>query len=246
MRSLPSLLIVSVLLCAGCAADSYGRYGLGEATEVVGASIETLGGAGRLLRAGPIDADAIVTLYDEAGTAYVNRQRQTYRLGAGTLDAEAALPEGPWSAHIRAGAAPSLEAGAALSAERRELLLKALDACQHRVRGPLNLLNVSGTGETAGKPQRVHLPGMEVFRVPVTGGDQDVKAYYFDARTYLLRLVSAGADQAGGEGTVTVYTYRVGPDGMAFPSRLRVVKIGRNVLVGDTPVLDVDFHHVTF
>jgi quinolinate synthase len=38
MRVLPSLLIVSLLLCAGCAADSYDRYGLGEATEVVGAS----------------------------------------------------------------------------------------------------------------------------------------------------------------------------------------------------------------
>jgi hypothetical protein len=212
----------------------------------VGSSVDALGGAGKLLNAGPIHADAVVTFYDDDGTAYVNEHHQVYNLRAGTLRAHAELPDGPWTARIAAGGAGSLDARVAMSPQRRGLLLSALRTCQHRVRGPLNLFNVCATGETAGKPRRVHLPGMELFRVGVSGGDEATRAYYFDAQTYLLRLVTVGADTPGADGTVTLYTYRVSGSGEAFPSRLAVMKIGKHVLVGDTPVLEVDFQRVRF
>jgi hypothetical protein len=212
---------------------------------VVGNAIDAIGGADAMLKTGPISVDAVVTLYDESGTAFVNQDHQVYNLPAGTLSAEAPLPEGGWKARATNDSARFISTGA-LPPTRRQPLLAALRICQHRVRGPINLLNVSGSGEVAGAPQREHLPGMDVFRVPVTGGANDVKAYYFDAETYLLRLVTAGGDAPGQKGTVTAYSYQVGPNGKAFPSRLTVTKIGENVLIGDDPVLEVDFRNVRF
>ena len=62
----------------------------------------------------------------------------------------------------------------------------------------------------------------------------------------MLKLVTAHADAPGKDGTVTLYTYRMNPNGMAFPAHLAVMKIGRHVLVGERPVLEVDFHRVEF
>ena len=61
-----------------------------------------------------------------------------------------------------------------------------------------------------------------------------------------MRLVTAGADAPGGKGTVTVYSYRMLPNGMAFPMRISVMKIGEHVLIGDEPVLEVDYREVNF
>ena len=237
--------VIALLMCWGCAADPYARYGLGEATDVVGSSVDALGGADRMLSSGPTHADAIVTIHDESGTAFINKHHQVYNLSAGTLAADARLPEGAWNAHA-SNTSAGFDAIGALDRARHAPLLAALQLCQHRVRGPINLMNVSGSGEIAGKPERVRLPGMNLFRVPVTGGANDVKAYYFDAQTYLLRLVTAGGDAPGQKGTVTVYSYRLAPSGKAFPSRLEVLKLGQHVLVGNEPVLEVDFRNVRF
>lgn len=45
---------------------------------------------------------------------------------------------------------------------------------------------------------------------------------------------------------MTVYSYRVAPNGMAFPSRISVMKIGRHVLIGNAPVLEVEYRQVRF
>jgi len=70
-------------------------------------------------------------------------------------------------------------------------------------------------------------------------------AYYFDADSGLLRFVTAGADQAGGEGTVTIYDYSRMAGGRMFPRRLRAVKIGRLVLIGEEPVWEADLSNVS-
>jgi hypothetical protein len=119
--------------------------------------------------------------------------------------------------------------------------ISALRIILHRLRGPLNLY---WRGEQAVAAQPLRLEGMDLVRVPVRNSRAGVAAYYFDARTHLLKLATAGADAPGGEGTVTVYTYRRLPGGLAFPSRLAVYRIGRNVLVGDQPVLEVDYQSV--
>jgi len=238
------MLLVALLMCWGCASDPYARYGLGESASAVGPSIDALGGGDRLLSAS-MRADAVVTIHDAAGTAFVNKHEQVYDLGAGTLQAQAELPDGGWSAGAT-GAGATFGTTGALAGARQQPMLDALRVLRHRVRGPLNLTNSGGTGERGGKPQRVHLPGMKVFRVPVTGGSDDVKAYYFDAETYLLRLVTAGGDGPGQKGTVTVYSYGIAPSGKAFPNRLVVKKIGRHVIIGDEPLLEVDFRNVRF
>ena len=244
MRYVHGILLIALLMCWGCASDPYAGYGLGESAAVVGRSIDALGGGDRL-KSGVMQADAVVTIHDANSTAFVNKHEQVYDLGAGTLQAQAELPDGGWSASA-SGAGATFGTTGALAGARQQPMLDALRLLRHRVRGPLNLTNVGGTGETGGKPQRMRLPGMDVFRVPVTGGRDDVKAYYFDAETYLLRLVTTGADGPGQEGTVTVYSYGIAPSGKAFPDRLVVKKIGRHVLVGDEPLLEVDFRDVRF
>ena len=71
-------------------------------------------------------------------------------------------------------------------------------------------------------------------------------AYYFNAETSLLRFATAGGDQPGGDGTVTVYSYRVASNGMAFPAKISVMRIGQHVLIGDRPVLEVEYRQVRF
>jgi hypothetical protein len=204
-----------------------------------------MGGLKRWLSAGPISAEAVVTLYDDAGKAFVNKHRQLYNIAGGTLSAGARLPEGRWTAELSRTAAPVFRSGVAMPAGTRRLLVTALQTTLHRVRGPMNFFDSLGP-ERPGLPRRVRVASMDLFRVGVQGAPGGVKAYYFDAQTYLLRLVTAGSDEPGKDGTVTLYTYRMCSNGMAFPSRLAVMKIGQHVLVGEKPVLEVDFHRVRF
>ena len=231
-----------VLLCAGCAPRPTEKA-MGQAKLVVGPCLEAMGGLARWSNVGPIHATAIVTIYDEAGRATVNKQTQTFDLPAGTLTASAELPQGDWTATVSQHGPPSFHSSVAMGPEQRQRLLDALATILHRVQGPLNLAKA----ELPGQPQRVRLGPMDLIRVGVQDGrDGDAAAYYFDARTHLLKLVTSGADAPGQDGTVTLYTYRMSPSGMAFPSRLAVMKIGNHVLIGNKPVLEVEFPQVSF
>jgi len=245
MKRMCPVLLAGLLAVGGCASDPYGRYGLGEARDVVASCVEAMGGLDRWLNAGPIHAEAVVTLYHDGGAARVNKQQHAYHLGEPALVASARLPGGGWRATVPAGGEPEFRAAGGIAPEVRGLLLKGLATMLHRVNGPLNLLRGRGD-ERAGRPQRVRVAAMDLIRVPVTGGDADAKAYYFDAQTCLLRLVTVGADAAGEDGTVTLYTWEMRPNGMVFPAALKVMRIGDHVLVGEKPVLEVDFHHVRF
>jgi len=199
-------------------------------------------GFGRRSDVSSIRATAIVALYDEAGRAAVNEQRHVFDLRAGALTASAKLPHGNWTAKVSQNGPPAFRSNVALSGEQRQRLLDALTTILRRVRGPSSLAE----GARAGKPKRVRIEAMELIRVAGGDGRGGAAAYYFDAKTHILRLASAGGDAPGQEGTVTRYTYRMFPNGIAFPSRLAVMRIGKHVLIGDRPVVEVDYHGVQF
>jgi len=236
-----------VCLCvslAGCSADPYARYELGAARGVVSDAVETMGGLKRWQSAGPIRAQAVVTIYDGAGSAVVNKHEQLIDLRAGRIQASARVPGGRWTATVHAdGRASFRPGGATLSAEFRSRLLAALETLLHRLRGPMNLC---GCGEKAGQVSQVRVDGMKLIRVSASGGSAEVAAYYFDAQSKLLKLLTTGADEPGRQGTVTRYTYQMLPNGMAFPARISVVRIGQHTLIGAKPVLTAEYHDVRF
>lgn len=232
---------VCFLAVAGCI-DPYTAYKLGPARDVVADSVDVMGGLGRWRSAGQIEATAVVSIYDDAGKATINEQHQVIDLKRDVIRASARMADGSWSAVVGGNGYSKFKSkGFIASAERKKAIVGSLRIILHRVRGPRNLC---GGGEKPVATERVRIDGKDLIRVPVTGGADGIRAYYFDAQTSALKMVTAGADVAGGNGTVTVYSWRMFPNGMAFPVRISVVKIGSNVLVGDEPVLEVDYRQV--
>lgn len=238
-------LCVAAVAClwplAGCAFQA-GGSDVGD--PAVAASMDAIGGAARWRQLHSVDAKAVVSTYDASGAAMINLQRQKIDVAGGSISAEADLPGGGWRAGVRLTGSPSFSSqGAAVSGKNQGLLADGLRTTLHRVRGPLNLID--GT-ERAQPSQLVRVSGVQYVRVPVSGSPVGVKAYYFDAETKLPRMVTAGGDAPGQAGTVTVYTYQMQPNGLAFPVRVDVRRIGRHVLVGEEKVLTVDYQQVSF
>ncbi len=231
-------------LVLGCAGNAYQRYKLGAAEPVVKRCVNMMGGLERWESVKPIHAKALVRMYDSAGEATVNEQQQVIDLEDGEIEATATVPNGRWTAEVTAAGKGKFEAEGFQPDEQLERqVLASLGMLVKRLRGPLNLL---GHGQRPAGAEHLHVNGEDLIRVPVAANPDGVAAYYFDAYTSVLRLVAAGTDRPGGEGTVTVYTYRMAPNGMAFPSRISIMKIGRHVLIGDEPVLEVDYEQVRF
>lgn len=194
---------------------------------------------------GAIHASAVVTVYDENGRAYVNMENMVIDLLGGSISATAKTTRGQWSATVTADGAVSMTAGA-FRHDRRlgRQVTRSLGIILHRVRGPMNLLM---TGERAVGKLPTEVGGKKVYRVGVAGDVRQARAYYFGAKDRMLRFVSSGADKPGSEGTVTIYEYKWHPKGLALPHRLRLVRIGKHMLVGQEPrdrVLDVVFTNV--
>ncbi len=229
------------LAVSGCA-DPYAGHKLGPARDVVVGSIDAMGGLGRWRSVGKIEATAVVSIYDDFGKAAINEQHQTIYLKRDVIRSSARTTDGSWAAAAGGdGNSKFKSKGFTASSEKKKAIIESLRTILHRVRGPMNLCV---GGEKPMAAERVRIDGQNLIRVPVTGGTGGVKAYYFDTQTSALRLVTAGGDKAGEDGTVTVYSWRMFPNGMAFPVRISVRKIGLNVLIGDTPVLEVDYRQV--
>ncbi len=239
-----AILICGGLLVSGCgASDPLDRYHLGEAKEIVGVCMDTMGGLRAWQKVRSVSASAVVSTYDEDGRACVNRYRLKIDFRADKVTARARTGYGRWRAVVSAGGKCKLSvSGRAGEEVNRRRLGLVLAMILHRVRGPLNLL---GGDEHVVGAMPARLGGSDVVRVIVTGDTRYASAYYFDAGSGLLQFVTRGADAAGGNGTVTIYTYENLPSGMAFPRRLRVVKIGQRAMLSDTPVLDVEFDDIT-
>ena len=122
----------------------------------------------------------------------------------------------------------------------RQRMGLVLPTLLHRLRGPYNLVN----GERPRTPQDTRVGGLPVVRVGVTGDNRNAVAYYFGPITGILKFVSAGADAPGGNGTITSYEYHSLPNGTTFPTLIRVNHIGRHVLLGETPIFQVEISNV--
>jgi hypothetical protein len=235
--------LVGLVVC-GCRTDglkTYERYNLGEACQTVALSVEAMGGLSRWKGIGEIRTSALMTIYDDGGPAYVNRQQQRIDVHGDSIATRAETARGRWQATYSHGGSFSLSGAAALDQISPRKVRESLAIVLHRVRGPFNLIH------KAEKPllvKKVWANSQDMVRVGVTGGEEGVKAYYFDATDGLLRMVTAGTDSPGREGTVTLYTYQKLPDGIVFPSKIRVVRTGEHVLVGKTPVMEVEFSEV--
>jgi hypothetical protein len=241
MKKIIMLAALGFLAVSGCA-DPYARYKLGPARDAVAGSIDAMGGLSRWQSVGSIEAVAVVSIYDDTGKAMINEQHQVIKLKKDVILASARTADGSWTAVVDGdGDSKFKSKGFAETSERKAALVESLQTILHRVRGPMNLC--VGDEKATGS-ERVRIDGQDMIRVPVAGGSCGVKAYYFDAQTHSLRIVTAGADEAGGEGTVTVYSWKMFPNGMAFPVRISVRKIGKHVLVGDEPVLEVNYRKV--
>jgi hypothetical protein len=236
--------VLGLLGAVGCGRLNYQDCAAGPAQPVVMRSIQAMGGAEAWNDVGTIDATALVTSYDADGEGHVNEQHQTYHLRKGTLEVEASRPEGDWWAWVTAAGTAKLTAyGFEPSEEFRSRMLSSLATILHRVRGPLNLCD---GGDVPGDVTSRHVDGRDYVRVGVRESATGVAAYYFDPGSHLLRMVTAGADRPGGDGTVTVYTYRMDESGLVFPERISVHRIGQYELVGQRKVLEVHFTEVRF
>jgi hypothetical protein len=217
---------------------------LGPAKEIVQTSMDNLGWSrsGAELRSARFTA--IVTTYDQTGKSYTDRQEMLFELAQDKLTTVGGTPQGRWKASIDDDGRFRLRAEPPVDRTKVQArMAPALATLLHRLRGPYNLLDRQ---EHARSAERTSVGGHAVVRVGVDGDNRQAVAYYFDAASGILRLVAAGADRAGAEGTVTEYQYDSHPNGMLFPSRIKVCRIGEQVLVGQTPVFEVELSEVKF
>jgi len=243
VRWSPPLLVCVVLLtgCLDSQMRAYDRYELGAARGTVVAGVEALGGLDVWRRVGAIRVKAVVTTYAKDGRAYVNRQNQVIDIHGGRITAEASTPGGRWRATYTRGGRFSLTGAEALDGIGAGELREALGLVLHRVCGPFNLLaNVDRPGAVA----RVWFEGRNLTRVAVSGGEARPVAYYFDDHSGLLHMMTCGSEKPGRDGTVTLYTYKMLPNGAVFPGKIRIVKTGRHVLIGRQMVMEVEFGDV--
>jgi hypothetical protein len=84
----------------------------------------------------------------------------------------------------------------------------------------------------------------DVIRVAVQSSPQGSVAYYLDAQDLVLSYVTTGADSPGGKGTITRYHWQMAKNGLSFPSSIEVLTLGRDVLIGDTPILELVYDEV--
>lgn len=242
--SLALVIFSAGLLLAGCNADPYTKCNLGPAGPVVRASIENIGGLAKWNCVDKIHATAVVAFYQDNGQADLDRLCVTMDYKAGTIEVTGQSPTGAWSACVsEAGLCKTQNAPRPAAVICRELLMM-----MHRTAGPLNLAICR---EQAANVCNAKIEGVAVVRVGVISrcGRPAPCAYYFDATTSMLRFITAGADEPGKTGTITVYTpresYMMLPNGLVFPRSFRVVKIGQNVLLSDKPVMEVEFSDVS-
>jgi hypothetical protein len=215
---------------------------MGPGRETIVGAIEAIGGVQAWNRVRSINATALVTLYRDGRDGHTTLQDQQIDVHAGTLQARTATPRGSWRAEVDVNGESDIS-GAFVDRDLAERTAEELVTLARRVRGPLAFLD----GDiTAGQAERVRIAGEDLIRVPVSGRRAGAAGCYFLATTHLLRYVTEGSNADGEPETVTVYTYMVHPNGLAFPQRIRVLRTGEFVLVGQAPLLDVQFTNVDF
>jgi len=243
-RALPSVLcLLGAVLLTGCLSEQERMLRrLGPAAEITTASMKNLGWG--QLGEGIEEArfTAVVTTWDDEQRSYTDRQEMVVDLEDGWIESVGGTPQGSWEATATDTGRFRIQADRAVDEEKVEQrIASALHTLLHRLRGPYNLLV---TDERARTAEKTRIDGQPVVRVGVEGDNRMAVAYYFDAALGVLKFVTTGADHPGGSGTVTVYEYDSLPNGVLFPRRIRVMKLGQHVVVGNTPVLEVQISNV--
>jgi hypothetical protein len=206
------------------------------------AAVQALGGREAWAKVQDVGALALVSIYADTGEAIVSRQIQTFDLVGGTLVARGVSPGGPWCVKVsRDGTRECQGRFFAVNPSYRKLFTESIALLLHRVSGPLNF--VFGTETSTGR-SNVTIDRIPLIRIGIGGKDRGADACFFDPKTRLLRFVTAGGEQPGQDGTVTEYTYEMLPNGMAFPSLIRVVKIGRTQFRGPQVIVEVEISSV--
>ncbi len=205
---------------------------------VVTATIVNYGGAEAMRDVSAITATAVITAYDDEGTARVSAAEVVIRPNAGRIEAIARLPQGNWRAKVKldGGASVRTSGSLELSSEQKREIGDTLRLILHRVRGPVNLLD---GGERPGASGPAPLAGHRLIRVPSAGRAELVEAYYFDAGTDELRFVAVGPAEPGERGKVTVLTNKRTRGGLMLPVVMEVLRRGENSLLGERKYLQV-------
>ncbi|MCE5276848.1 MAG: hypothetical protein ABFD92_13000 [Planctomycetaceae bacterium] len=208
----------------------------------VAASIKAMGGIEAWQNVQTVTYDAVVTFYNDGGTAHVDRHRQAIDLINWTLTASSTRPAGAWQAVVDPEGKVAFHPAPARESDLQTLLTNALPMVLERAPGVLNLVSVH-TSQRPGRQSRARIDGIDAIRV-AAAGDGWAKAYYLDRGSNLLQFATSGGDAPGQSGTITRYTFtRLGKD-MRFPSRIEVFAIGQNTLLGEKKILDMDLLNI--
>ncbi|MBI5723815.1 MAG: hypothetical protein HZA50_07655 [Planctomycetes bacterium] len=209
-------------------------------TPEVNAAVGAIGGLDAWTRINRFQANLVLTVWNADGKALVNRFRLVVNLRDSRLTAVTSTSTGQWSVSVTPSGGTVSGDGYTAGEDFGKLLLAGFQAILHDVGGPLNL----AYREQAGQAQQVQISGNKFVRIPVAGAASRAIAYYCDPVAMTLIWMTAGADEPGQDGTVSVYTYGMLPNGMFFPSSIRCVKIGQYALIGKTLVFEADFSDV--
>jgi hypothetical protein len=239
IASVAMLLAASTLIGCFTPSTMTTKYHLGPAGPAIEEAVNTVGGLKAIQDIDEIHANAVVTWYNPSGEGTVSAEKMVIYPNAGRIESSGALPQGTWQASVRldGGANISTTGSLKLSKEQNEAISGYLRIILHRVRGVRNLLN---GGESVLGAQEIFTAGYHVTRVEVTGRPELASGYFFGVDCHELRLLTTGAVEAPGPGTVTIYTNERMPNGLLLPTRLRVVTIGEYALVGQRVLLDVE------
>jgi hypothetical protein len=216
---------------------------LGPARPIVTASIANLGWSRPGSEIETARFTAIVTTYDEAGKSFTDRQTMVVDLAKVTITATGGTPQGTWTAHVDDRGQFDVQADTGVdTAAVAKRMTSTLRALLRRIRGPYCILG----DERRRTVESVRVAGQDAVRVSLGTGSPQAVAYYFDSATAILKYVTTGADRPAAKGTVTDYQYQSLPNGVLFPSRIKVAHLGQFVLIGEKPILEVEISEVTF
>lgn len=237
--------LLGLVALAGCGPTKHERgiALLGSANQIVTASIDNMGWSRPGAEIRSAHFTAIVTTYDEAGKSFTDRQEMAIDLVKVTITATGGTPQGTWTAQTDEAGQFEVKAdkGVNVAVVTRRMAPTLLTLLR-RIRGPYNLLG----DERPRTVDSMRVAGQDVVRVSVGGDTRQAVAYYFDSASGILRYVTALADRPAAKGTVTDYQYQSLPNGVLFPSKIKVAHLGQFVLIGEKPICEVEISHVTF
>ncbi len=194
-------------------------------------------------RAVPVRSVVLVSFYEPDGAANIRRMEIRVNPLAGEMTAWGITPLGPWQLSVRQkddGTFDMLYEGP--DDDASGWLPRAMAMLLHRIRGPLNVLRgpeqtVSvGPADVGGIDEALTRVGVDA-----SASAARTQAYYFDAKSNRLRLITTHADTPGQEGLVSEIEFAESPDLPTLPRQIRIHRIGEFALIGPEKVLEATF-----